>query len=145
MFDSELLDRLSRVHPTVPLFIFIPAIAVLFGLGQQNTPALQAIGLLLGGYAFWTLTEYWMHRVVFHFEPEDGLVGAQEFIASGNGDGLDWISTTGVTLAAGHIYYATSAGALQSIGFANGVPVPGTQATVAASGFAGTHGLFLGS
>jgi hypothetical protein len=30
MFDSDLLDRLSRVHPTVPLFIFIPAIAVLF-------------------------------------------------------------------------------------------------------------------
>ena len=37
------------------------------------------------------------------FEPEDGLVGAQEFIASGNGDGLDWISTTGATLAAGAI------------------------------------------
>jgi hypothetical protein len=79
------------------------------------------------------------------FEPEDGLVGAQEFIASGNGDGLDWISTTGVTLAAGHIYYATSTGALQSIGFANGLPVSGTHATVAASGFAGTHGLFVGS
>jgi len=79
------------------------------------------------------------------FEPEDGLVGAQEFIASGNGDGLDWISTTGATLAAGRIYYATSAGALQSIAFQNGVPVPGTQTTIAASGFAGTHGLFLGS
>ena len=21
----------------------------------------------------WTLTEYWLHRVVFHFEPEDGI------------------------------------------------------------------------
>ena len=27
---------------------------------------------LLGGYAVWTLTEYWLHRVVFHFEPEHG-------------------------------------------------------------------------
>jgi hypothetical protein len=79
------------------------------------------------------------------FEPEDGLVGAQEFIASGNGDGLDWISTTGATLAAGRIYFATSGGALQSVAFQNGVPVPGTQTTIAASGFAGTHGLFLGS
>ena len=35
------------------------------------------------------------------FEPEDGLVGAQEFIASGNGDGLDWISTTGATAGRG--------------------------------------------
>jgi dihydroceramide fatty acyl 2-hydroxylase len=72
MFDSNLLDRLSRVHPVVPLVIFIPAIAVLFALGQEGSPPLEVIGLLLGGYAFWTLTEYWMHRVVFHYEPEDG-------------------------------------------------------------------------
>lgn len=78
------------------------------------------------------------------FEPEDGLVGAQEFIASGNGDGLDWSSTSGVTLAAGRLYYATSGGALQSIAFTNSVPVPGTQTTIAASGFSGVHGMFLG-
>jgi dihydroceramide fatty acyl 2-hydroxylase len=83
MFDSDLLDRLSRVHPTVPLFIFIPAIAVLFGLGQEGTPFLRATGLILGGYAFWTLTEYWMHRVVFHFEPEDGLGARLHWIIHG--------------------------------------------------------------
>jgi len=83
MFDSDLLDRLSRVHPTVPLFIFIPAIAVLFGLGQEGTPFPQATGLLLGGYAFWTLTEYWMHRVVFHFEPEDGIGARLHWIIHG--------------------------------------------------------------
>ena len=26
MFDSEMLDRLSRVHPAVPVVIFLPAI-----------------------------------------------------------------------------------------------------------------------
>jgi dihydroceramide fatty acyl 2-hydroxylase len=83
MFDSDLLDRLSRVHPTVPLFIFIPAIAVLFGLGQQDTPLLEATGLLVGGYAFWTLTEYWMHRVVFHFEPEGGFGARVHWIIHG--------------------------------------------------------------
>jgi dihydroceramide fatty acyl 2-hydroxylase len=83
MFDSDLLDRLSRVHPTVPLFIFIPAIAVLFGLGQQNTPLFEATGLLVGGYAFWTLTEYWMHRVVFHFEPEGGFGARVHWIIHG--------------------------------------------------------------
>ncbi len=29
--------------------------------------------MLAGGYLFWTLTEYWLHRLVFHFEPDDGL------------------------------------------------------------------------
>ena len=28
MFESNLLDKVSRVHPTVPLFIFVPAIVV---------------------------------------------------------------------------------------------------------------------
>ena len=36
----------------------------------------HASALALGGYAVWTLTEYWLHRIVFHFEPEDGI-GAQ--------------------------------------------------------------------
>ena len=36
MFESDLLDRLSRVHPAVPPIIFIPAIAVLFALGQEG-------------------------------------------------------------------------------------------------------------
>ena len=31
------------------------------------------LGWAAGGYAFWTLTEYWLHRVVFHFEPEGGI------------------------------------------------------------------------
>jgi hypothetical protein len=25
------------------------------------------VGLFVGGWFFWTLTEYWMHRIVFHF------------------------------------------------------------------------------
>ena len=83
MFESDLLDRLSRVHPMVPLFIFIPAIAVLFGLGQEGVAPLPVTGLILGGYAFWTLTEYWMHRVVFHFEPEDGIGARLHWIIHG--------------------------------------------------------------
>lgn len=27
----------------------------------------------MSGYAFWTLCEYWGHRAVFHFEPDNGL------------------------------------------------------------------------
>ena len=38
MFESNLLDRLSRVHPMVPVLIFVPAIAVLFVLGARTEP-----------------------------------------------------------------------------------------------------------
>jgi dihydroceramide fatty acyl 2-hydroxylase len=72
MFESDLMDRLSRVHPLVPLVIFGPAIVVLFVLGARELGRLEVLGLVLGGYLFWTLTEYWIHRLIFHFEPERG-------------------------------------------------------------------------
>ena len=34
---------------------------------------MPALGYALGGYLLWTLAEYWIHRVIFHFEPEDGI------------------------------------------------------------------------
>ena len=33
MFDSDVLDRLSRVHPLVPVVICVPAILLLFAAG----------------------------------------------------------------------------------------------------------------
>jgi dihydroceramide fatty acyl 2-hydroxylase len=72
MFDSPLLDALSRVHPAVPVVIFAPAIAVLTATALTRIDAPTAAALIVGGYLFWTLTEYWMHRLIFHFEPADG-------------------------------------------------------------------------
>jgi dihydroceramide fatty acyl 2-hydroxylase len=83
MFESDLMDRLSRVHPVVPLIIFIPAIAVTFALGQEGTPPLEVSAWIFGGYVFWTLTEYWMHRIVFHFEPEEGIGARLHWIIHG--------------------------------------------------------------
>jgi dihydroceramide fatty acyl 2-hydroxylase len=73
MFRSPWLDRFTRVHPAVPVIVYLPAIAVLLVLGVGRAGVLNAAALVLGGYAMWTLTEYWMHRVVFHFEPEKGI------------------------------------------------------------------------
>src|SRR5918999_1208910 len=72
MFESDLLDRLSRVPPLVPLFIFVPVVGVLFVVGARELTTAGTLGLLLAGWLFWTLTEYWLHRLVFHFEPEEG-------------------------------------------------------------------------
>ena len=48
-----------------------------------NTRALELIGLFAAGYLFWTLSEYWIHRVIFHFEPEDGLGARFHWIIHG--------------------------------------------------------------
>src|ERR671920_943988 len=84
MFDNELLDKLSRVHPAVPVFIFVPAIAVLLGFAVDGgMSAVGVIGLFVAGYFFWTLAEYWIHRVIFHFEPEDGIGARLHWIIHG--------------------------------------------------------------
>ena len=72
MFESDLLDRLSRVHPAVPPLIFLPTSAVLFVIGAKQLPTAETVGLVATGWVFWTLMEYWIHRIVFHFEPESG-------------------------------------------------------------------------
>ena len=73
MFKSALIDRFTRVHPVVPVLIFAPVIVALFATAVDRLGVLSAVGLALAGYVFWTLTEYWLHRVVFHFEPEQGI------------------------------------------------------------------------
>src|ERR1700761_1344272 len=72
MFKSDLLESLSKVHFTVPLYIFVPVIIFFV----YKAIALQ-IGLLyfveyfILGLFIWTLTEYIMHRFVFHYAPPD--------------------------------------------------------------------------
>ena len=42
-----------------------------------------ALAWVAAGYVFWTLLEYWLHRVVFHFEPADGLGARLHWIIHG--------------------------------------------------------------
>jgi sterol desaturase/sphingolipid hydroxylase (fatty acid hydroxylase superfamily) len=83
MFESRLLDALSRVHPVVPLIIFVPGIVLLEAWSLSNVSVPVAIGLLIAGYALWTLFEYWLHRLVFHFEPADGIGARLHWIIHG--------------------------------------------------------------
>ena len=83
MFETAWLDKLSRVHPAVPVVIFVPAIGILAGFALASLSALTAALLIAGGYGFWSLTEYWIHRAIFHFEPEEGLGARFHWIIHG--------------------------------------------------------------
>ncbi len=83
MFESRLLDALSRVHPSVPMLIFLPAIALMAAWSLSEISLLGSAGLIVAGYAIWTLFEYWLHRLVFHFEPADGLGARLHWIIHG--------------------------------------------------------------
>ncbi|HEY8784682.1 MAG TPA: sterol desaturase family protein [Mucilaginibacter sp.] len=72
MFKNDFLERLSKVHFTVPLFIFVPVIAFCFYKDFQNAIGfITFFELFILGLFVWTFVEYIMHRYVFHYMPED--------------------------------------------------------------------------
>jgi len=83
MFESRVLDAFSRVHPAVPILIFTPVIVALAAWELSFVKALGTLGLFVAGYALWTLFEYWLHRIVFHFEPDRGIGARMHWIIHG--------------------------------------------------------------
>src|SRR6476619_8596274 len=84
LFESEFLNFFSRVHPAIPAIVFVPVIAAMEWLGaDRGQAAWQLILLSLGGIAIWPLTEYWLHRLVFHWEPDNPIGARLHFIIHG--------------------------------------------------------------
>ena len=84
LFESEFLNFFSRVHPAIPAVVFMPVIVAMEWLAaDQGKAAWQLILLSLGGVGIWTLTEYWLHRLVFHWEPDNAFGRRMHFIIHG--------------------------------------------------------------
>ena len=84
LFKSEFLNFFSRVHPAVPAIIFVPVIVAMEWLGaERGYGALALVLLSLAGIGIWTLTEYWLHRLVFHWEPDNAFGRRMHFIIHG--------------------------------------------------------------
>lgn len=68
LFDNALLDKLSRVHWSVPLFVYVPIIVLLGAISFSTISFGVSVGLMALGYLIWTLIEYFGHRYLFHWE-----------------------------------------------------------------------------
>ncbi|MBA2522085.1 MAG: sterol desaturase family protein [Solirubrobacterales bacterium] len=84
LFDSRLLDFFSRVHPSIPALLFVPVILWTTSVGiDRGYGPIETAGLLVAGLVTWTLAEYWLHRLVFHWEPDHPLGSRLHFIMHG--------------------------------------------------------------
>lgn len=84
LFENRFLDFFSRVHPAIPAAIFVPVVIVCVALGIERGVSVPAtIGLFLAGLLIWTFSEYWLHRLVFHWEPDHPLGSRLHFIMHG--------------------------------------------------------------
>ena len=68
MFENDLLERFSRIHPATPFIAWGPPMLwMLYRAWNRN--ALSGLGILgyaVAGYLVWTITEYVLHRFIFH-------------------------------------------------------------------------------
>ncbi len=85
MFKSSFLELFSKVHWSVPLFIFVPAISYLLYLAiiSHSIGLVQVGAWFIGGIGVWTVTEYVLHRWLFHYEPPGKLGKRMHFIFHG--------------------------------------------------------------
>lgn len=84
LFENGLMDFFSRVHPSIPAIIFVPVIVAALWLGADGGYGAGKLALLtVAGVGIWTLTEYWLHRLVFHWCPDNRFGRRLHFIIHG--------------------------------------------------------------
>jgi len=69
MFESQLLERFSRIHPVTVFVVWVPVVlAMLYRSWSRNALSGASMGgLVAAGIGLWTLCEYTLHRWVFHW------------------------------------------------------------------------------
>ncbi|MGE0231961.1 MAG: sterol desaturase family protein [Flavobacteriaceae bacterium] len=85
LFDNDVLEFLSRVHPATPLVLYLPVGALLIWLNAAYFGLSAASFLLfaLAGFAIWTLTEYLLHRYLFHLETDSPQLQRMIYVIHG--------------------------------------------------------------
>ncbi len=85
LFKSDFLEFFTHVHWSVPILLYLPVIAYFLWRtpGDSAVGVGQAASCFLGGIFIWTLTEYLLHRFVFHYVPTSPLGQRIHFLTHG--------------------------------------------------------------
>lgn len=85
MFRSDFIDFFSRTHFSVVPIMFVPASAWLlwYSVARAGVSWVASLGLAIGGFLAWTLSEYWLHRTFFHWEPPGRWGERMHFLVHG--------------------------------------------------------------
>jgi 4-hydroxysphinganine ceramide fatty acyl 2-hydroxylase len=85
MFRSDFMEFFSHVHPATPHIIYLPLMGWMFyfALAVRGFSLGLVAALFVCGVLIWSLTEYTMHRWVFHYEPKSALGKRLHFMLHG--------------------------------------------------------------
>jgi sterol desaturase/sphingolipid hydroxylase (fatty acid hydroxylase superfamily) len=86
IFENPHLEKLTHVHPIIPLLVWAPIVSYFAwrSVAVDSFSILGLLGMALVGFFFWTLTEYVLHRKIFHFKPKNAWQRKLHFIIHGN-------------------------------------------------------------
>ena len=85
MFQSKAVDYFFAWRWWVAPVVFMPvsATSVALAFRFSDIKVVQSIGAIVGGILLWTLFEYCMHRVMFHFEGNGPLTRHLHYVVHG--------------------------------------------------------------
>ena len=76
MFENDVLEFFSRVHPAAPFVLWIPIVLLVLGyaLTSGTTTPVQALAFVPLGWLTWQLMEYFIHKKLFHWTGGSPLI-----------------------------------------------------------------------
>lgn len=84
MFKSNFLEAFSKVHFVVPIIIYLPLIGYLIYKAFLNQiSVLGFLAYFIWGLLIWTITEYLLHRFIFHYQPSSEMGKRLHFVFHG--------------------------------------------------------------
>jgi sterol desaturase/sphingolipid hydroxylase (fatty acid hydroxylase superfamily) len=85
MFENDILEFMSKVHWSVPLFVFLPIVFYFLykSIFIFSITFLQIFSLIIFGLIIWTFTEYSLHRFIFHYNPKSDFGKRLHFMFHG--------------------------------------------------------------
>ncbi|MCB9680958.1 MAG: sterol desaturase family protein [Alphaproteobacteria bacterium] len=116
MFDNPFLDFFSRTHWLVVPALWLPiAAALVWGATTYGTAWWVIATSFAGGLVAWSLAEYWLHRTLFHWEPQTSWGPFFHFMIHGvhhkwHKDPYRLVMPPAVSLVLGAIFFAVFQG-----------------------------------
>lgn len=84
LFQNAFLERLTVISAIGFMALWAVLLPLIALVGMNSAPTLWALPLAVLGVVLWTVTEYALHRFVFHFEPRSALLKQGIFVIHGN-------------------------------------------------------------
>lgn len=83
LYQNRFLERLTHVHPTTPLMVYVPIVLFFIYTGLIELTLLSALGMFVLGIFLWSLLEYVLHRFFFHYHFKSNLGKKFQFLSHG--------------------------------------------------------------